>query len=403
MGKKGGGKKQQQDDADFDSMLKELQTKTKEAGMAKQKQAEKHHKAAPRITGTVDKNTNFLARHQDMRNKLNKAKEDEFDQAMQRQSQQQKIQQLLAQMQQMGGMNGMGGMEGLQNMYSPFLMNPKTDIATETKDNHLFDVATCDMQGWRKEMEDSHFNELDFSAGEKCGLFGVFDGHSGKKVAQIAKTALPALVKQHYDATKLDTADFFFKVYAELDIDLKDKAENSGATAVVAMISEKYITCASVGDSRAVLCRDGKAVTLSYDHKPENDEERARIEAGGGHVANNRVNGELAMSRAIGDFRYKEVEGKSAEEQLVIAVPELHTVERSAKDQFVVVACDGIFDVLTNEEVVEFVLENRPQCKDVAEVCEKLLNRCLAPGEDGRPERSEGTDNMTCSIIELKA
>jgi protein phosphatase len=298
-------------------------------------------------------------------------------------------------MQAMGGMGQFG---------SPFLSTPKTDIATETKSNKLFNVATVDMQGWRKDMEDSHFNELDFSPSEKCGFFGVFDGHSGQKVAMEAKVEMPRLTKKHYDASQLDTANFFHQVYSELDLYLKSRAEGSGATAVVSLISENYITCASVGDSRAVLCRGDKAIDLSEDHKPENDVERARIEAAGGHVANNRVNGELAMSRAIGDFRYKEVEGKPANEQLVIAVPDMVTVERKPEDKFVVVACDGIFDVMSNEEVVAFVLEHRPQCETLAEVAAKMLNHCLAPESEagsGRPLRGEGTDNMTCTIIEL--
>eukprot|EP01084_Bolivina_argentea_P138125 243248_1 len=382
-GNKGGGKKQQKDDQDFDQMLKELQTKTKEAGQAKEEIAKKKAKHQPKPV--VKEN----------RVAVPTPKGDDFAQAMDRRLQQQKIQQLLAQMQAMGGMGGFG---------SPFLSAPKTEIATETKKNALFDVATVDMQGWRKDMEDSHFNELDFSPSEKCGFFGVFDGHSGQKVALEAKVEMPRLTKKHYDATQLDTANFFHNVYSELDLFLKSRAEGSGATAVVALISEDYITCASVGDSRAVLCRGDKAVDLCEDHKPENEQERIRIEAAGRHVANNRVNGELAMSRAIGDFRYKEVEGKAANEQLVTAVPDMVTVARQPEDKFVVVACDGIFDVMSNEEVIAFVVEQRPLCKDLAEVGAKMLEHCLAPESEagsGRPLRGEGTDNMTCTIIEL--
>lgn len=134
--------------------------------------------------------------------------------------------------------------------------------------------------------------------------------------------------------------------------------ETSGATNVTVLVTPTTITCASVGDSRAVLCRDGHAVALAHDHKPINPIERERIEKGGGFVRNNRVNGRLAMSRAMGDFRYKNNPKLAKDRQLVVAVPDVIEMERNhEKDEFLVVACDGIFDVLSNQELVDAVRE----------------------------------------------
>lgn len=88
----------------------------------------------------------------------------------------------------------------------------------------------------------------------------------------------------------------------------------AGTTACVLLVTNDLIYCANVGDSRAVLCSDGKAIPLSYDHKPQNDEELARIEKSGHFVEDDRVDGNLALSRAIGDFQYKDKVALSPEQ-----------------------------------------------------------------------------------------
>ena len=113
--------------------------------------------------------------------------------------------------------------------------------------------------------------------------------------------------------------------------------------------------CANTGDSRAVLARGGQAVTLSNDHKPYLPGEKERIEKAGGQVKFNRVNGDLAVSRALGDFVYKRCESVAFKEQAVTAFPEIIVEEREESDQFIVLACDGIWDVMSSQEVVEKV------------------------------------------------
>jgi serine/threonine protein phosphatase PrpC len=96
---------------------------------------------------------------------------------------------------------------------------------------------------------------------------------------------------------------------------------------------------------------------LTEDHKPELDEEKERIERAGGFVQFNRVNGELAMSRALGDFRYKLRPEIPVHEQQVIPVPDIAIHERSSDDKVIVLACDGVWDVLQNNEAVEFLTD----------------------------------------------
>jgi hypothetical protein len=105
---------------------------------------------------------------------------------------------------------------------------------------------------------------------------------------------------------------------------LPDHPIHAGATAIVAVIVGKTLTVANAGDSRAVLCRDGDAFPLSFDHKPQSEIERGRIQKAGGFVNQvGRVNGNLNLSRSIGDLKYKQVEGITKAEQMITAEPDI--------------------------------------------------------------------------------
>jgi serine/threonine protein phosphatase PrpC len=167
--------------------------------------------------------------------------------------------------------------------------------------------------------------------------------------------------------------------------------DRSGTTAVVALFepSAGKVWIAHVGDSRAVLCTEGKAQVLTQDHKPSVEAERKRIRDAGGFVINRRVMGELAVSRAIGDSDFKEPSCK-----LVVAEPdvtEAHTI--SAKDQFYVIACDGLFDVMTNQEVCDFVLSHTGSDKSLGSCVEDLVHHAI---EDLRTR-----DNVSVIIAQL--
>lgn len=105
---------------------------------------------------------------------------------------------------------------------------------------------------------------------------------------------------------------------------------------------------------RCVLCRDGEAVPMSRDHKPTDPDEYTRIHCAGGYVFEGRVNGCLNLSRAIGDLEYKEPKGLPPEKQMITANPEIKTIELRSGDQFVILACDGIWDVLTHQQVESY-------------------------------------------------
>jgi len=182
--------------------------------------------------------------------------------------------------------------------------------------------------------------------------------------------------------------------------------DNVGCTACVVCMTDQRIICANAGDSRAVLCRSGRAVALSEDHKPNDDIERNRIQAAGGYVERCepcwRVNGNLNLSRALGDLEYKKNTKLKPEEQIICSTPDIHVEERCAEDEFVVICCDGVWDRKTNQEVVDFVRQRMPPERDItpekmSAICEALLDDCLSPNlqaTDGL-----GGDNMTAVVV----
>lgn len=188
--------------------------------------------------------------------------------------------------------------------------------------------------------------------------------------------------------------------------------EDSGTTAIVVLLTPKWIVCANSGDSRAIYSRSNhRAIPLSYDHKPEDEDEERRIREAGGYVSGGRVEGDLAVSRGLGDFRFKDFDvvhgGANGEnrdrrnsildvndessgdtikpllpdgkpsDQKVSPVPDIIVQNRNdMEDEFIVIACDGIWDVQTNQECVQMVAdifsEGEP---DIGLVCEEVSQK----------------------------
>jgi protein phosphatase 1G len=159
---------------------------------------------------------------------------------------------------------------------------------------------------------------------------------------------------------------------------------------------------ANAGDSRCVVCRDGKAIDMSEDHKPEDDLERQRIEKAGGQVTKDgRVNNGLNLSRAIGDHSYKTNKGLSLEEQMITSLPDVRALEiDQEKDTFMVLACDGIWNFMSSQEVCDYIQERlNANYSKLSQICEELFMHCLAPDSEGD---GTGCDNMTCIIVTFK-
>ncbi|XP_065062331.1 uncharacterized protein LOC135689136 [Rhopilema esculentum] len=180
--------------------------------------------------------------------------------------------------------------------------------------------------------------------------------------------------------------------------------KDSGTTAIVALKRGDQLVVANVGDSRCVLCRGKKAVDMSKDHKPEDESETERITKAGGKITGDgRVNGGLNLSRAIGDHNYKNNEKLSPHEQVITAVPDVEEITLTKDDQFMIIACDGIWNIMTSQEAVDFVSKKLEEQKKagkicLSKICEEIFDECLAPDTSGD---GSGCDNMSCIVILL--
>jgi serine/threonine protein phosphatase PrpC len=313
----------------------------------------------------------------------------------------------------------------------------------EVNEANIASYAFSGMQGWRVSMEDAHMVCKSIPVqGQKPltghALFGVMDGHGGAFTSAFASENFIRTISGQADLKKYsalsleDQSDVpgvellrsaLSETFAELDSEIrkkqnqrndtfllmtekaeKGKAENnpnirferSGSTCVVVLVSPSHIICANAGDSRAILRRGGKTLPLSFDHKPSNIPELERINAAGGFVKGKRVDGDLAVSRGLGDFSYKSTETKPVEQQKVIPEPEILVYPRKHDiDEFLVLACDGVWDVASNDQCSNFVQELMDEGEtDMGLICEEAMDMCL---------EKNSRDNMTIAMVSLKA
>ncbi|KAK9238214.1 phosphatase 2C-like domain-containing protein [Lipomyces kononenkoae] len=288
------------------------------------------------------------------------------------------------------------------------LSEPIVDKSSEDGGHKRLIYGASSMQGWRISMEDAHAAVLDLkredgkpiSENKSVDFFGVYDGHGGSKAAIFAGQKLHYIVARQSAFEKGDyeqaLKDGFLSTDRAILQDPAFGSDPSGCTATTILITDNRIYCANAGDSRTVLGVKGQAKPLSYDHKPQNEGEKARIQAAGGFIDGGRVNGNLALSRAIGDFDFKKSPDLPPEEQVVTAFPDVIEHESGPDDEFIVLACDGIWDCLSSQAVVEFVRRGIAEKQDLKLICENLMDNCLAPSSD---LAGVGCDNMTVVIV----
>ena len=187
-------------------------------------------------------------------------------------------------------------------------------------------------------------------------FYAVFDGHGGDYSSKYCGKKFPKIFREKFDACS-EVREALWDACRQTDNDLYaelDKQylpDSSGTTMCCVVIDQNGVVhCVNVGDSRAVLCRSGTAVPLSSDQKADNVDEIGRIVECGGFVSRGRVMGDLAVARAMGDYDFK------CDEQYVItADPDIFELQLDCHDdEFIVVACDGLWDVMSSQEVISY-------------------------------------------------
>ena len=259
----------------------------------------------------------------------------------------------------------------------------RKDILTGNEYYVVGGYGEVSAMGKRLEMEDAHTIIPSFRGRPNEFFAGVYDGHAGRTTADYVAACL------HVNFSNLlnykDPVSAFKLAYQSTDDQVNKLGLRDGTTAVTAYIKDKTLFVANAGDSRAVLVKEKGKRRLSHDHKPDEAEEMERIQSLGGYIENwdiPRVNGILAMSRAIGDHR-KELDG------FITADPFISTTQLTEKDKFLVLACDGIWDVISDTKAAEIVRKiGSPQ----------KAARFL---KDEAITRRGSSDNVTAIVVEL--
>jgi len=223
------------------------------------------------------------------------------------------------------------------------------------------EVGMSDTIGERRSMEDCMTIFGNYRDNTDEDFFAVFDGHGGSHVAQFAAMNAPRVIEAHIAANGgVIDESIFESAFGDLDTliykSLGHLAEECGSTAVIAIIKGNTLYVANVGDSRAVLDRPVEEARVSKDHKPGDEGEISRIEELGGTVVElrgvHRVEGNLAVARAFGDFGLK---------RYISEVPYTSTTKLSLdpdeeKDRALILACDGLWDVVSDQEALDLVI-----------------------------------------------
>ncbi|KAK9205743.1 hypothetical protein WN943_016013 [Citrus x changshan-huyou] len=248
-----------------------------------------------------------------------------------------------------------------------------------------FSYGYSSFNGKNSSMEEFCEASLSVVDRQKVAFFGVYDGHGGSRTSEYLRNHLFKNLSSHPDFIE-DTKTAIVEVFRKTDENYlseeKGQQGDAGSTASTAVLLGDRLVVANVGDSRVVASRAGSAIPLSVDHKPDRSDERQRIEDAGGFViwaGTWRVGGVLPVSRAFGDKLLK---------QYVVAEPEIQEEEIDGID-FIIVASDGLWNVISNEEAVAMV----EHITDAEAASRKLITDAYARGS---------SDNITCVVVRFE-
>lgn len=250
--------------------------------------------------------------------------------------------------------------------------------------------------GSRLSMEDRHSVQIGLPKLPDWSFFAVFDGHGGSLVADTAARNLLTYIldQPHFRQMAEESGvsenpnvieEAIHHAFAAFERELYETyhfARIGGSTAVCVLISPNYFYIINCGDSKAFLCRDWRIYFETSAHSLNNKRELERIAKAGGKIINERIRG-LAMSRALGDFFLRDPHkfGNMADDDCIISDPDVTSIERDHdKDQFIVLASDGVFDVMDSIDVNSFIRREITANENVQGISNQLDDQCRSKG-----------------------
>ena len=265
--------------------------------------------------------------------------------------------------------------------------------------------------GRRESMDDEHIRIDDLAAHLgfvfkypiPSAFYAVFDGHGGPDAASFVKRNAMRFFFEDSDMLQSYDTDALFlkrledshrKAFLGADLALayeRSVSSSCGTTALTALILGRHLLVANAGDCRAVLCRRGVAVEMSQDHRPSYLPELKRVEELGGFVDGGYLNGYLSVTRALGDWDLKFPLGSASP---LIAEPDVQVFTLTEEDEFLIIGCDGIWDVMSSQQAVSFVRRGLRRHDDPQQCARELVKEAL---------RLNTSDNLTVIVICLSS
>jgi len=251
------------------------------------------------------------------------------------------------------------------------------------KQSLRFTIGYADMTGRRPSMEDAILIYGGYRNKFDQDYVAIFDGNGGSQASAYAASTHYKLLQANLDNSNTDIMDAIVSSIKKTNDIMENEFPRSfyeGTTALISFFIENKLYSANLGDSRTILCRDGKAIRVSKDHKPGLLEEEQRIRELGGHVQDGRVNGKLAVSRALGDFHMR---------PYVISDPYTNIIELTDKDEYLIMACDGLWDMISDQQACDICMREKAATRASA----VLRDFSYMIGSD---------DNISVVVVKLK-
>ena len=248
--------------------------------------------------------------------------------------------------------------------------------------------------GCREAMEDAVVLDDDVSvegASDVVAFYGVFDGHGGRAAADFLRENLMKNVIENENFMS-DPERALKEAFLRTDEDFYGAApgETSGSTGLAACVIGGKLYIANAGDCRAVLSRKGKAIELSQDQKPSSQGELERIKKAGGFVEDGYVNGLLGVSRAFGDWHIEGLKGRGGKAGPVTVDPEIEKTRLTEDDEFLILACDGLWDVFSSQNAIDMARTSLRQHNDPTTTARELATEAL---------RRHSSDNVSVVCV----
>jgi serine/threonine protein phosphatase PrpC len=238
----------------------------------------------------------------------------------------------------------LAGTEALQRIEAADERSATTHANARREASELLRCGRAETVGRRPSMEDVSIVSHDFPR-TGAVLYGLFDGHGGREAAEYASLNLPLAIQSRLISSSR-WEDAYTHAFRQTQSSMEQWCQYVGTTVVLAVVEDLTLTVANVGDSRAVLFREGRAIRLTVDHKPDLPEEMSYITSKGGFVNDGRANGMLAVSRALGDGFLRNAANPT---------PHLQRMELTEQDSLLILACDGVWDVMSDQEACELI------------------------------------------------